>query len=257
MELTRPSWATCDFTVALFLIISICLTTSVSGATIYDESVNGDLPGIPGDEEFVIFEFEFGKSVIRGMGIFDYGTFLENGEFEYSEDPADGFVFIVPPGKKARVVLSEEINGLLPTESATWVWELRDERDSFDLCYGRLMAYNISGTVEPNTELPTKFEDIEISAGEYCIYYNFRFLDAEDSQEDGVYMDYMFEIFVTDSIDSFSIPFRTNGTYILALMLLIALIYSESRKPISNADNSSTLVQTSRAQYFSRERGLK
>lgn len=214
----------------LSLVAILCLTTNALAEIIYDESIHGDLPGhISALNDIITLEFRAGQNIIRGSAPFAAIQLLENGEYGISDDPADGFRFTVPPGKKIHMVLSEQIFGLLPGETAGWVWELYKEQPSWEACGGDVVAHNHSGHVDANSEIPIKFEDVEIGPGEYCIYYNYRFLETENYEDDGVYMDYVFEVSVTDSMGTIAVPFPSFGLYLLGWMMLLAANYSLSR----------------------------
>lgn len=87
-------------------------------------------------------------------------------------------------------------------EKAAWVWELR-KVDPWDV-FGTQIAFHISnsepGHAMPTTTLPTSFEGLNLTGGEYFIYNNFRFSDPLNPPMfdlDALHLNYAFNVDVT------------------------------------------------------------
>lgn len=197
----------------LFLITIVISDVSLSN-TVYDEAIDGDLPGIFDSlfwDDVPVLHFSDGVNVIWGSAPLDPDV-----------ETGDTFRFAVPLGNKARVTVSETTFGLQPGEAMTWAWELREKRPDSSICNGSRIAWNFSGVYQSITELPRKFSDIVLGAGEYCIFFNFVFPDVGDFgnfDPTPVYMDYKFEISVSDNIDSYSVPIPYYVESLLALFV--------------------------------------
>lgn len=179
----------------LYLIVLLfCLQNTCSvAAAVYDEAVDGDLPGWEQFSQpfpmFTVVNFDFGLNDIVGTTPWRFD----------SSDPSDAIQFIVGANEIVQISFSETIIGNNLNEKVAWVWEL--VQDPLDPFGGIGVAYHISNSDPnhgiPNTSLPTSFDGLILGPGEYLLYNNFRLSDPENHppafDPDALRLDYAIE----------------------------------------------------------------
>jgi len=168
---------------AKWLAFASCMTaaTVVRAAVVYDETVNGDLPGYFVTTSLTLVPTQAGSNVIRGS---DLMAFVLNDPSVV--DAADGFRFVVPSGETARIELSGDIVGLQPGQNAARVWEISRQDPSCGPICALTFSYSIiewapgwlSDRVPPSDLWSA---GALLGPGEYWVFDNYSFSDPSVS----------------------------------------------------------------------------
>ena len=196
--------------------ILFLLGSNGSANVIYDEAINGDLPGDPFDilqNDFLRFRLATGLNIVRGSGKW----------LNEEPDPNDGFDFILAGGQSANISISATFRGLDKDEDAAWVWEIKKIVDDETPYSTELLGYHTSNTSEgfgePNSEI--ELSDLKLDADLYRVNYNFRFADVNDPSNfdySSLIMDYEITIEVSELPNLVRVPIPP-----VALLIIITL----------------------------------
>tara|TARA_R110001592_G_scaffold160913_2_gene393231 strand:- start:527 stop:1285 length:759 start_codon:yes stop_codon:yes gene_type:complete len=141
---------------------------------LYDESIDGDLPGINPGGITTYTEIDFGQSG---------GTVVGTTPWRFnSPDPSDGFQFNVGENEIFRITFEESIVGNTTDDPIAWIW-LLDAIDPPSVS-GITIAEHFTLSTPMHPGLPNgpenPIETVLIEPGDYILYDNFRFPDPNN-----------------------------------------------------------------------------